>query len=377
MDSSSHSCRKLSLAHKSIRRDKHGDKTLQYDIDKRDISNVYVSIRADNHDHRPVPQKEWRSQHIFLFKCVPCSQDRAFMTASISRKPWILWILLLIITKLLRGGAFGSMFGTRQSHAALRKRTLCCAEMTEWDLDLMELESVLQAAHTAWGRLFEAHATQKLGTKYSPVLEAFSVDMGKKGQIDFLGVADGYEAWEDFAKDHMTHMHNSTCATLHAPHFLIAEIGLTTQTLVNKFKDNATSLRLMETFVSTMRSKSFSAAKCLVYDGADAEDFTKTNLARQFLDEGGILIDIPYLSAETVLAKLNETTKLREELQALRADLKLSGLTLCHASCWKTTHSALAFAHHDTEPWTSDQRGKCCSVVLLLCNAKCTSFPIV
>ncbi|CAK9051284.1 unnamed protein product [Durusdinium trenchii] len=241
------------------------------------------------------------------------------MTASISRKPWILWILLLIITKLLRGGAFGSMFGTRQSHAALRKRTLCCAEMTEWDFDLRNLESVLPAAHTAWGRLFEAHATQKLGTKYSPVLEAFSVDfLG----VDFLGVADGYEAWEDFAKDHMTHMHNSTCATLQAPHFLIAEIGLTTQTLVKKMKDNATSLRLMETFVSTMRSKNFSAGKCLVYDGADAEDFTKTNLARQFLDEGGILINIPYLSADTVLAKLNETTKLREELEALRADLE-------------------------------------------------------
>ncbi|CAK9101502.1 Uncharacterized protein SCF082_LOCUS47467 [Durusdinium trenchii] len=246
------------------------------------------------------------------------------MTASRSRKPWIWWILLLIFTKLLHGGAFGSMFGTRQSHAALRKRTLCCAEMTEWDFDLRNLESVLPAAHTAWGRLFEAHATQKLGTKYSPVLEAFSVDfLG----VDFLGVADGYEAWEDFAKDHMTHMHNSTCATLQAPHFLIAEIGLTTQTLVKKMKDNATSLRLMETFVSTMRSKNFSAAKCLVYDGADAEDFTKTNLARQFLDEGGILINIPYLSADTVLAKLNETTKLREELEALRADLKLSGTT--------------------------------------------------
>jgi len=205
----------------------------------------------------------------------------------------------------------------------------------------VELESILQAAHTVWGRLFETHAAEKLGDRYSPVLDSFSVDVGKKGQIDFLAVADGYEAWEGFAKDHMTRMHNSTRATLHGPHFLIAEIGLTTQTLINKFKDNATSLRLMHTFVSTMRSNNFSAVKCLVYDGADAEDFSKSKIARQFLDEGGILINIPYLSAETVLAKLNETTKLREEilakstetaklreeLQALREDLKLSGTT--------------------------------------------------
>ena len=255
------------------------------------------------------------------------------MTASMSRKPWFLWILLLIFTKLLCGsGAFGSiMFGTRQSHAA-RRRTVCCAKTTEWDLDYVELESILQSAHTVWGRLFETHAAEKLGDRYSPVLESFSVDMGKKGQIDFLAVADGYEAWEGFAKDHMTHMHNSTRVTLHGPHFLIAKIGLTTQTLIKKFKDNATSLRLMQTFVSTMRSNNFSAVKCLVYDGADAEDFTKSKIARQFLDEGGILINIPYLSAETVLAKLNETTKLREELQAY---LKLSGLNhlFCSSFC--------------------------------------------
>ena len=155
------------------------------------------------------------------------------MTASMSRKPWLLWILLLIFTKLLRGsGAFGSIFGTRQSHAA-RRRTVCCAKTTEWDLDYVELESILQSAHTVWGRLFETHAAEKLGDRYLPVLESFSVD-GKKGQIDFLAVADGYEAWEGFAKDHMTHMHNSTRITLHGPHFLIAEIGLTTQTLVKK-----------------------------------------------------------------------------------------------------------------------------------------------
>jgi len=178
-----------------------------------------------------------------------------------------------------------------------------------------------------WGRLFETHAVKKLRAGYAPVLESFSVDMGKNGQIDFLAVADGYEAWEGFAKDHMAHMGNSTRETLHGPHFLIAEIGLTTQTLVKKFKDNATSLRLMQKFVSTMRSKDFSAVKCLVYDGADAEDFAKSKIAGQFLGEGGILINIPYLSAETILAKLNETTKLREELQALRGDLKLSGTT--------------------------------------------------
>ena len=247
------------------------------------------------------------------------------MTASMSRKPWLLWILLLIFTKLLRGsGAFGSMFGTRQSHAA-RRRTVRCAKTTTWDLDYDELDSILQSAHTVWGRLFETHAVKKLRAGYAPALESFSVDMGKNGQIDFLAVADGYEAWEGFAKDHMAHMGNSTRETLHGPHFLIAEIGLTTQTLVKKFKDNATSLRLMQKFVSTMRSKNFSAVKCLVYDGADAEDFAKSKIAGQFLGEGGILINIPYLSAETILAKLNETTKLREELQALRGDLKLSG----------------------------------------------------
>ena len=276
------------------------------------------------------------------------------MIASMSRKPWLLWILLLVFTKLLRGsGAFGSMFGTRQSHAA-RRRTVRCAKTTTWDLDYDELDSILQSAHKVWGRLFETHADKKLGAGYAPVLESFSVDMGKNGQIDFLAVADGYEAWEGFAKDHMAHMGNSTRETLHGPHFLIAEIGLTTQTLVKKFKDNATSLRLMQKFVSTMRSKNFSAVKCLVYDGADAEDFAKSKIAGQFLGEGGILINIPYLSAETVLAKLNETTKLREEilaklndmtklseaklreeLQALRGDLKLSGPNhpLCSSFC--------------------------------------------
>ena len=282
------------------------------------------------------------------------------MTASMSRKPWLLWILLLIFTKLLSGsGAFGSMFGTRQSHAA-RRRTVRCAKTTTWDLDYDELDSILQSAHKVWGRLFETHAVKKLGAGYAPVLESFSVDMGKNGQIDFLAVADGYEAWEGFAKDHMAHMGNSTRETLHGPHFLIAEIGLTTQTLVKKFKDNATSLRLMQKFVSTMRSKNFSAVKCLVYDGADAEDFAKSKIAGQFLGEGGILINIPYLSAETVLAKLNETTKLREEilaklndmtklseaklreeLQALRGDLKLSGPNhpLCSSFCtpWHRT----------------------------------------
>ena len=67
--------------------------------------------------------------------------------------------------------------------------------------------------------------------------------------------------------------------------------------------------------MSNIQTSNLSAAKCLVYDGADAEDFTNSDAARNFLDEGGILINNPYLSAETALAKFNETAKLREEIE--------------------------------------------------------------
>ena len=46
------------------------------------------------------------------------------------------------------------------------------------------------------------------------------------------------------------------------------------------------------------------------------------------MDEGGVLINIPYLSAETILDKLNETTKLREEIRQL---LNRSGVMACTA----------------------------------------------
>ena len=56
--------------------------------------------------------------------------------------------------------------------------------------------------------------------------------------------------------------------------------------------------------------------KCLVYDGADAEDFAQSENANVFRDTGGVLV--PHLSAETVLAKFNETAKLKKEIQSLR-----------------------------------------------------------
>jgi len=191
-----------------------------------------------------------------------------------------------------------------------------------------ELEPVLKAAHKEWGRYFEKHAVQRLGSEYRPVMGLqrwdFDIDMGKKGQVDFLGVGNGIEAWQAFAKDYKAYMHNATYTKLQKPHFLIAEIGLTTQTLKKKFDDNATSLLLLQSFVSSVESHNLNAVKCLVYDGADAEDFTKCHEARKFMDQGGILINIPYLSAETVLDKLNETTKLREEIRQL---LNRSGMT--------------------------------------------------
>ena len=229
-----------------------------------------------------------------------------------------------------------SSFVVGASSHATRKRTTCRAETGDMNF---ELEPVLKAAHKEWGRYFEKHAAQRLGSKYRPVLGMqrwdFDIDMGKKGQVDFLGVGNGIEAWQAFAKDYKAYMHNATYTKLQKPHFLISEIGLTTQTLKKKFEDNETSLLLLQTFVSRVESSNLSAVKCLVYDGADAEDFTKCDEARKFMDEGGVLINIPYLSAETVLDKLNETTKLREETTKLREDIRrllnLSGVMACTA----------------------------------------------
>ena len=165
----------------------------------------------------------------------------------------------------------GSSFVVGASSRASRKRTTCRAETGEMNF---ELEPVLQAAHKEWGRCFEKHDVQRLGSKYRPVLGTqrwdFDIDMGKKGHVDFLGLGNGIEAWQAFAQDYKAYMRNATYTKLQKPHFLIAEIGLTTQTLKKKFDDNATLLMLLQSFVSSVESSNLSAVKCLVYDGADA-----------------------------------------------------------------------------------------------------------
>ena len=194
-----------------------------------------------------------------------------------------------------------------------RKCPALFAELSEsWGFDL---QPVLEAAHNVWGRLYEEYAVQQAGSKYRPVLgNTFAVDMGGRGQVDFLGVGRGHEAWQAFAQDYRTYMHNTTLDRLQGPHFLIAEIGLTTKTLRQKFQKEARSLSLMQEFITNIEASNLSAVKCLVYDGADAEDFTNSTEASKFLDEGGVLVNIPYLSAETVLAKLNEqSAKLNEQ----------------------------------------------------------------
>ena len=165
--------------------------------------------------------------------------------------------------------------------------------------------------------MFEEHAKQKLDM-YEPKLgNKFDSSNGKQWEVDFLGVGSGKEAWEEFAKDQKTYMNEETRGKLRKPHFLIAEIGLTTQTLKKKFADKAKSLQVLHDFVSTVEASSFAAVKCLVYDGADAEDFTQSQEAKTFLDTGGVLVNAPYLSAETVLAKFDETAKLKEKMEKL------------------------------------------------------------
>eukprot|EP00434_Breviolum_minutum_P005898 symbB.v1.2.005200.t2/scaffold299.1/size236002/12 len=198
-----------------------------------------------------------------------------------------------------------------------------------------EIGPVLQEAHKVWGRLYEDHVVRQARSHYQMVVgERFEVDMGKQGQIDFLGVGTGAEAWEAFAQEYPVQMCDATCSTLQGPHFLIAEIGLTSATLKKKFKDNARSLKLLQGFVSSLNATGIGAVKCLVYDGADAEDVAESEEGKQFMDEGGILMNIPYLTAETVLAKLEEPAKLREEIgklgeeiAKLKEDLQLSGLS--------------------------------------------------
>ena len=153
----------------------------------------------------------------------------------------------------------------------------------------------------------------------------WSIEFGKAGQVDFLGIGSGKDAWEAFAKDYKTDMRNSTWTKLQAPHFLIAEIGLTSKTLMKKFQENRTSITLMKDFVNRLDANNISAVKCLVYDGADGGRLTDSDAASKFLNESGILINVPYMSAETVLNKFDKVEKLEETLSKL-----FSGVAICH-----------------------------------------------
>jgi len=95
----------------------------------------------------------------------------------------------------------------------------------------------------------------------------------------------------------------------------------------------------MQDVVSSLQSKNINAVKCLVYDAVDAEGLATSEAAAKFLNESGILISIPYLTAETVLGKFDEIGKAREELQELRELLSLiSGLKNCHAAIARRTN---------------------------------------
>ena len=43
----------------------------------------------------------------------------------------------------------------------------------------------------------------------------WSIDFGKAGQVDFLGIGSGKDAWEAFAKD--SRADQQICTTLHVP----------------------------------------------------------------------------------------------------------------------------------------------------------------
>jgi len=270
------------------------------------------------------------------------------MAAPASRKPWILALLISLFRLVLLAmpDASGFVPGMWERIFPVVRHTECKATSQSEEFGF-EIGPVLQEAHKVWGRLYEDHVVREARSHYQMVVgEKFEVDMGKQGQIDFLGVGTGAEAWEAFAQEYPVQMSDATHGTLQGPHFLIAEIGLTSATLKKKFKDSARSLKLLQGFVSSLNATGIGAVKCLVYDGADAEDFAESEEGKQFMDEGGILMNIPYLTAETVLAKLEEPAKLREEIGKQREEIgkqreeigklreeigKLSGATTCHA----------------------------------------------
>ena len=270
------------------------------------------------------------------------------MAAPASRKPWILALLISLFRLVLLAmpDASGFVPGMWERIFPVVRHTECKATSQSEEFGF-EIGPVLQEAHKVWGRLYEDHVVREARSHYQVVVgEKFEVDMGKQGQIDFLGVGTGAEAWEAFAQEYPVQMCDATRGTLQGPHFLIAELGLTSATLKKKFKDSARSLKLLQGFVSSLNATGIGAVKCLVYDGADAEDFAESEEGKQFMDEGGILMNIPYLTAETVLAKLEEPAKLREEIGKQREEIgkqreeigklreeigKLSGATTCHA----------------------------------------------
>lgn len=248
-----------------------------------------------------------------------------------SRKPCILVILIplanLVFLTMPNVSGFVPYRLGRISRAVRCTARRSMPEQSGWEFDV---EEVLQSAHDVWGRKFEVFVAEKMGKRYEKVIgPGWSINFGKAGQVDFLGIGSGKDAWEAFAKDYKTDMRNSTWTKLQAPHFLIAEIGLTSKTLMKKFQENRTSITLMKDFVSRLDANNISAVKCLVYDGADGGRLTDSDAASKFLNESGILINVPYMSAETVLNKFNKVEKLEETLSKLFPKL-FSGVTICH-----------------------------------------------
>ena len=259
--------------------------------------------------------------------------------ASFMRKPCILVILVPLAEFIFLAPNVSGFVPYRFGRISVRCTRQSMQVQSEWGFGL---ERVLQAAHDAWER-------RKTGERYKKVLDPeWSIDVSKVGRIDFLGIGSGKDAWEAFAKDHATDMHNSTRARLERPHFLIAETGLTGKTLMRKFKENRTTLKFMQDVVSSLQSKNINAVKCLVYDAVDAEGLATSEAAAKFLNESGILISIPYLTAETVLGKFDEIGKVREELRELLS--LISGLKNCHAAIARRTNYCFKLM----QPWPRD-----------------------
>ena len=190
------------------------------------------------------------------------------MASFMRRKPCIL-VILIPLAEFIFLTPNVSGFVPYRGPISVRCTRQSMQVQSEWGF---ELEYVLQAAHDVWERNFEDFIGRKTGERYEKVIgPGWSVDISKAGRVNFLGIGSGRDAWEAFAKDHTTDMRNTTRARLERPHFLIAETGLTGKTLMKKFKENRTTLKFMQDFVSSLQSKNINAVKCLVYDRVDAE----------------------------------------------------------------------------------------------------------